>query len=276
MEYREWPAPDPLRRHVQCAWRLTDAAPAAGVKTIYPDGRCELIVHLGTPPASRSAAGWQKQAPDLFAAQRVVAVQLRSAGALDCVGVRLQPAASSLVAGRKLAVLCDEIVDLASLDPAFTRALRAAVQRLITGDEAALWSLLARRCAESSLDTRIESALQRLEASDGKARIESLPRAAALSMRGFQTRFRAQVGLAPKEFARVLRLQATLRALDRDDAPIAELAADAGFSDQAHATREVQRVTGLTPARLRVELRKDRAGDAAVRLAAAFVRGSSR
>jgi AraC-like DNA-binding protein len=73
----------------------------------------------------------------------------------------------------------------------------------------------------------------------------------------------------------VLRLQATLRALD-GDAPLADLASSTGFADQAHATREIKRVTGLTPARLRDELHRDRGGDAAIRIAAAFVRGSSR
>ncbi len=91
-------------------------------------------------------------------------------------------------------------------------------------------------------------------------------------MRGFQARFRAEVGLTPKEFARLMRLQATLRALDLTPS-LSALAADAGFSDQAHATRELQRSTGLTPASLRANLRRDRDGDAAVRLAAAFVRG---
>jgi len=48
---------------------------------------------------------------------------------------------------------------------------------------------------------------------------------------------------------------------------------ESSFADQAHATRELRRVTGHTPARLRAALRQDRDGDATVRLAAAFVRG---
>jgi AraC-like DNA-binding protein len=54
---------------------------------------------------------------------------------------------------------------------------------------------------------------------------------------------------------------------------MAELAIDSGFADQAHATREVRRVTGTTPARLRDALRQDRDGVSSVRMAAAFVRG---
>jgi transcriptional regulator GlxA family with amidase domain len=70
-----------------------------------------------------------------------------------------------------------------------------------------------------------------------------------------------------------MRLRATLRALEDGDDALAEVAADRGFADQAHATRELRRITGLAPARLRAALRKDRGGDAAIRLAAAFLRG---
>lgn len=74
----------------------------------------------------------------------------------------------------------------------------------------------------------------------------------------------------------MMRLRATLTALDEGDGSVADVAADLGFADQAHAARELKRTTGLAPARLRAALRADRNGDAAVQLAAAFVRGQSR
>ncbi len=276
MDYLQHPPPPALARHVESVWRLRAPVPD-GVQTIYPDGRCEIIVHLAGPPRCWDAAdGWHEQARTLFAAQRVTAVRLASRGALDCVGVRLMPAASALVAPRGLGQLRDRIVDLATLDSPLSQALRGAARRFAAGDAGALWRLLERRCAAHAVDARIERATARLEATGGRARIDAIARAAALSIRGLQTRFRAQVGLAPKEFARVLRLQATLRALDTHDASLAAIASETGFADQAHVTRELKAVTGLTPARLRAALRADRGGDAAIEIAAAFVRGHAR
>jgi AraC-like DNA-binding protein len=277
MEYLEFPPPPGLAAHVQCAWRLRAAQPATAVQTIYPDGRCELIVHLARPPRCWDAvAGWQVQAGTLFAAQRVVAVRLENAGALYCIGVRLRPAASNAAVPHAAGRFHDQVVDLAALDAPFARALARAARRFARGEQAPLWRLLGARLAHHPVDARIAAAIERIEASQGRARIAAIARAVALSMRGFQTRFRAAVGLTPKEFARLTRLQATLRALDQSSARISELASDGGFADQAHATRELRRVTGLTPARLRTELRRDREGDTAVRLAAAFVRGYAR
>jgi AraC-like DNA-binding protein len=272
MDYREFMPPPSLARHVECVWRLSDPRPAGGVQAIYPDGRCELIVHLEKPPRCWDGVeGWHAQARTLFAAQRGVAVRLESTRALDCIGIRLRPAASNHVLPRS-AQQRDRIADLATLDGAFSRALARAVRAFASDKPDPLWKLLSRRCS-SAVDARIASAVERLEHGGGRVRIDTLARESGLSRRGFQLRFRAAVGLTPKEFARLVRLQATLRALDATDLRIAELASDGGFSDQAHATRELRRVTGLTPARLRAELRRDRHGDAAVRLAAAFVRG---
>jgi AraC-like DNA-binding protein len=276
MDYRQYPVPEPLRHHVACLWRLSDADPSTGTQTIYPDGYCELIVHLRTPPRCWDAAGgWHDQAVTLFAAQRVTAVKLAISAPLDCVGLRLQPAASDMIASKTLPALRDRIVDLAGLDRAFSKSLRAAARSFVAGSDAALWRLMTRRSVSHRLDARIGNAVERLQISKGMTRIDAAARTAGMSIRGFQTRFRSRVGLAPKEFARLMRLQATLRALDDGDASLCEVAADSGFADQAHATRDVRRITGLTPAKLRAALRDDRGGDVAMRMAASFVRGYS-
>jgi len=59
----------------------------------------------------------------------------------------------------------------------------------------------------------------------------------------------AEVGLAPKTFQRVSRLQRFLRAAARIDG-LANIAADAGYADQSHMTREVRSLSGLTPTQL--------------------------
>ena len=274
VDYQEYPVPAELRRHFACVWRLKDARPRAGVQTIYPDGRCELIALLATRSRLWDAViGWHDQAETLFAAQRVTAVQFEANGPIDDIGIRVQPAASAILAP-SLAPLRDRVVDLAGIDAGASRALKAAARDFVGGRSEALWKFLGGLAANHSIDEKIEASVTRIESSDGATRIDTLARAAGWSVRTLQTRFLARVGLTPKEFARLLRLQATLRALD-GDSPLAELASDAGFSDQAHATREVKRVTGLSLSRLREALQRDRDASTAIEIAAAFVRGHS-
>jgi len=57
--------------------------------------------------------------------------------------------------------------------------------------------------------------------------------------------FRAEIGLSPKAYARIRRLQAALRLLGSMSG--AQVAAEIGYFDQAHFVREFRSFTGMTP-----------------------------
>jgi transcriptional regulator GlxA family with amidase domain len=76
-----------------------------------------------------------------------------------------------------------------------------------------------------------------------------------LSERQLHRRCTAAFGYGPKVLDRVLRLQSALSLLGGvPGINLAQVAADAGYADQAHLTREVGALTGLTPATVRSEL----------------------
>ena len=62
-------------------------------------------------------------------------------------------------------------------------------------------------------------------------------------------RFRQHVGLAPKTASRLIRFDGVLRRLERSPLDWAQLAADAGYADQAHLVRDFRAFTGTTPTR---------------------------
>jgi AraC-like DNA-binding protein len=63
--------------------------------------------------------------------------------------------------------------------------------------------------------------------------------------------FRAEVGLSPKAYARVRRLQAALRLLGAGPVSGAHVAAVVGYFDQAHFVRDFESFTGMTPTQYR-------------------------
>jgi AraC-like DNA-binding protein len=66
--------------------------------------------------------------------------------------------------------------------------------------------------------------------------------------RTLRRRFTAQVGLTPKRFARVRRLQRVVRDLDGEaQADWATVAARHGYADQPHLTDEFRELVGVTP-----------------------------
>jgi methylphosphotriester-DNA--protein-cysteine methyltransferase len=80
--------------------------------------------------------------------------------------------------------------------------------------------------------------------------------AAALGVTGRHLRriVLAEVGLGPKVYQQVVRLQRFVRAVDAGT-PLAAAAAAAGYADQPHLARDVRRFAGLTPALLAQERR---------------------
>lgn len=62
-------------------------------------------------------------------------------------------------------------------------------------------------------------------------------------------------GYGPKTLERILRFQRFLRLLPTARAPLAVLASEAGYADQAHLAREVRRLSGQSPSGLMAELR---------------------
>ena len=89
----------------------------------------------------------------------------------------------------------------------------------------------------------------------GTDSVSSLTSSLAVSERQLRRRCHAAVGLAPKPLQRALRFQGFLAAVQCQlahrrapaEAGLARLAADAGYADQAHLTRECARLAGLAP-----------------------------
>jgi AraC-like DNA-binding protein/transcriptional regulator with XRE-family HTH domain len=95
-----------------------------------------------------------------------------------------------------------------------------------------------------------------IAATGGTAPISDLGVAARASSTYLAKRFKAIVGVTPKRLARSYRFSSTVLAIDVA-APIdwADVAAKAGYFDQAHFVHEFREFTGLTPTRY-IEVRR--------------------
>jgi AraC-like DNA-binding protein len=78
-------------------------------------------------------------------------------------------------------------------------------------------------------------------------RIGDLVAEAGCSHRHLTSLFRREVGLTPKRAARVLRYESAARRLRGHAVTPAVVAAECGYTDQAHLTREFRRFSGITP-----------------------------
>jgi AraC-like DNA-binding protein len=98
-------------------------------------------------------------------------------------------------------------------------------------------------------DRDIVEATRRLRRSHGLVRIDSLCRELGTSRATLSRKFGEQVGLAPKTYARVVRISALMQRLAQNGPDDwAMLAEDFGYHDQAHLIHDFQEFCGATPA----------------------------
>lgn len=110
-----------------------------------------------------------------------------------------------------------------------------------------LGALADRGRGDRGVAPEVGYAWDRLDETGGNLRITDLAREVGWSRRHLAEKFRTETGLAPKTAARVIRFE---RACDRLRAPeqpsLATVAADGGYVDQAHLSRDFRALAGQT------------------------------
>lgn len=124
--------------------------------------------------------------------------------------------------------------------------------------------ILAATAREAAIDRRVGRAPRWLGSAEELLRaqigvsvgLSELAAAVGVNAAHLARVFRARYGMSVGEYGRRLRLDWAAGEIARDDKPIAEIAAEAGFADQSHFTRLFGRHVGMTPARFREEARR--------------------
>jgi AraC-like DNA-binding protein len=107
--------------------------------------------------------------------------------------------------------------------------------------------LCAKRPALDSI-SGITDAATRVVSSSGCARVSDLAHHAGLGIRQFERRFRYEIGIPPKLYARIVRFEAALRR--KATAPAmswTDIAHALGYHDQMHMVRDFNRLSGDSP-----------------------------
>lgn len=233
--YRELPPPPPLAAALHCLW--VSAVPDGGqpaVELVLPDACTDLIWQSGT---GAFVAG-PDTAPAPFTRQPGTVL----------VGARFRPGAGGAALGVPLTALLNLRVDAADL-PGLLPAGRlpgslTPAQALRGVAEVAAWMV-----TERPPDRLVLEAARQLDRPG--ARADLVAERLGVSERQLRRRCQAAVGYGPRTLTRVLRFRRFLTRVDAgEDADLAGVAADAGYADQAHMSRESARLGGLPPSAL--------------------------
>jgi AraC-like DNA-binding protein len=175
--------------------------------------------------------------------------RLRAAGRarVECLQIRLEPAVAAAVFGAS-SELTGAVVPLEEI---WGRGAGRAEDRLratASWDErfAIAAQILADRLRPRRIDPEVAYAWRQTLTSRGCLRVDGLADEVGWSRKRLWSRFRSQLGIAPKAAARLVRFDHAAHLLAAGYAP-ASVACESGYVDQSHLHREVNAFAGLTP-----------------------------
>ena len=268
LERGEWELidarPDPaLRPHVvrYTGWFERRATPLQ--RRELPSHYIPLIINFGAPiRVSRAAdpARW-----DTFGTFTTGAYDSYVLVETDAGAGGIQIDFTLLGARLFLDIALDELTNRAiALDDVFgtgAGALTMALHDAPTWDERfdLLDRAIARRMqAAHPVSREMFWTWNRIVGAGGQVSIGSLSAELGWSRRRFAERFREDVGLAPKVFARVLRFHRAVETLKAQESRrLSDVALDCGYYDQAHFDRDFRVFAGVSPTDLVRTLRPD-------------------
>ncbi|MBK0012979.1 DUF6597 domain-containing transcriptional factor [Stenotrophomonas sp. S41] len=231
--YQEHPAPAALRGAFGQLWQSQLDADASGSITVLPDGCVDILWRNGV----------------LFAVgpDRVAAHPQLAPGA-QVLGARFQPGQAQAALGISLADMLGQAIPLAELKGRWAKDVADAVgdapphrrmQRLAT--------LLHPHMGQPTDDLAARRAKALFHGLAEGSSIDALAEHLDLHPRSLRRLSQQQFGYGAKTLQRILRLQRFLRGC-RSDATLAMAAraADAGYADQAHLSRDARELAGMT------------------------------
>jgi AraC-like DNA-binding protein len=247
--------PAPALRHLIRYYYQVDAELAGGTAVQPVPARSPQAIEFtfGDPFGVRQldgAAARKAYPVALIGSQTFHRVELLMHGSIDAFTIVFQPGGVSnlfsvpaeeltnndfdgeVVLGRGLGELLRRLGDVASF-----------ADRTLVADA----YLLTKGPASDSV-SGMSQAARSLQASGGCLRVPHLAHKAGLGIRQFERRFRYEIGVPPKMYARIVRFEAALRWKAAAPSTLwTDIAHTLGYHDQMHMVRDFKRLSGDSP-----------------------------
>ncbi|MBC7843008.1 MAG: helix-turn-helix transcriptional regulator [Gemmatimonadaceae bacterium] len=249
------PAAPALARIVATYWGFAvNALPHPDfVHRVWPDG-CVTLAFCCTPGRPTIA---------VIAGPSVSATEVHMNAGQHFWGVRFRPEAGGVCCNRSAPSLRDDRMNASEVFGERLASVVLALEEMADAEDVTRAGEIIDRWLQDTLpdelplDTLVSAAVDLIVADDGTLPIRTVAQRLGVTVRHLQRRFRQATGLSPKEFASVRRGRAAMKRMlvpQPRVAGLAQLAAESGYADQSHLSREFSRLTTFTPTVLAARL----------------------
>lgn len=249
MQHQEFESPEELKDAVKCFWyNSRDLGSSESGFEVVPDGYAEIIFYFGTD-CSIAHNGALLALPSPFMIGLLnQPILFYARNRLEIIGIRCYPWAVfdllGLPSGKESIHTFEH--PMAQLQPALTACIRAGkIEEAIALVSA---YFLESRTGIAADNTLFKAGAAMREAK-GTLPVTQIAVAADATVRTLERKFKQSSGYTVKDISGLIRFEQVRNQLLLDpDSNLAGLAHEAGYTDQAHLSKEFKRYSGTTPA----------------------------
>lgn len=253
MIYEQFRPPAHLRPFIENIWKSTiEPRDISGPHDILiPDGNTDIIF---------MAQGWYRRMWSDGRTEEIVdecslvpafsdPVHVFQEPGTSCFGLRLRPDALVTLTGAAVSEWNGRCVNLEQLVPELADRVMNSIlagksDREVIGT---IFSWIDQQALHLPSAGLVDHFIQYAVRTVGSGSIKAFADQQGVDPTTLQRRFKIASGLTPKQFARVVRMNAIMCELTAPDMELTSLAYHYGYFDQSHMIKEFRHFTGLTP-----------------------------
>lgn len=184
--------------------------------------------------------------------QTIKPIILSIPGPYKAIVLQLYPFAAKLLLGvdpKELNDQCFDLLQIKEVDTQSTlRQLHEARHLPAQIDLINTYLKDLVKVSASNPDHRIKMAVNIILNSKGKITVKELREQLFIGERTLERHFSSEVGMTPKQFARIIQFNFSLNKLaEKDYMSLSDLSYESGFADQSHFIRTFKQFVGKTP-----------------------------
>jgi AraC-like DNA-binding protein len=249
MYHQEFEPPEELRDTIKCFWyNRADFGDLQSSFEVLPDGYVEIVFHFGSACNISTREGWQPLPSPFIMGLLNQPALLSTKNRLEIIGIRCFPWTVFHLLGLPSAKDGVRIFEhpIAQLQPVLSQWIEAGkIDEALA--EAKQFFLNAR--SWTATDKMLLEAGVAMREANGAMPVSQVAAAARATVRTLERKFKQSSGFTIKDVSGLMRFeQARNHLWLHPKSSLAGLAAELGYTDQSHLSREFKRYSGTTPA----------------------------
>lgn len=238
---------------IKCYWNLESPKEKTPKKnTIVPDGCMKMIFHYGEPYLNHTENGESIVLKrSLLIGQLTKPFIVEPTGETKTFFVCFHPNGFMPFAPYSIKEMENKAIPLENIFPHEGLQIGEKILKANSTEERIKFIeefLLKKLSKTETANNIINSTIETILTANGQLSVDVISKQNNISRRQLSRKFSSYIGLSPKQFSKIIRLQATLKKLlEGNTTSLTELAYENEYYDQAHFIKEFKEFTGLTP-----------------------------